>query len=179
MKISFLKTNKLHKGFTLLEALIAVTIFTASILALLSILAQGISTTTYAKNKIVASYLAEEGVEYVRNTRDNFVLYNTSGSGVGWSEFKSNVTPLCDTGCYFNDNDSPVACGEACPELLYDENTGEYQYVSGAPSGYIRKIIIEFISDDDESKVSSSVSWVQGSGVHEVVFSDNLFNWTE
>lgn len=63
-------------GFTLVETLVAISIFTLSILSLMSVLASGISNTTYAKNKIIAGYLAQEGIECARNTRDNYVLFS-------------------------------------------------------------------------------------------------------
>ncbi|MEK7219403.1 MAG: prepilin-type N-terminal cleavage/methylation domain-containing protein, partial [Patescibacteria group bacterium] len=85
-----------HKGFTLIETLIAISIFTVSILALMSVLGQGISNTNYAKQKIIASYLAQEGIEYMRNMRDNDVLY-TQITGKNWGSFKSKLAP-CNSG---------------------------------------------------------------------------------
>ena len=60
-----------NKAFTLIETLVAISIFTMSILGLLSVLASGISNTNYAKQKVAATYLAQEGIEYVRNLRDS------------------------------------------------------------------------------------------------------------
>lgn len=78
----FFKQN--NKGFTLVETLVAISIFTASILGLISVLASGISNVGYAKKKIMATYLAQEGIEYARNIRDTHVLYE----GVsGWNNF--------------------------------------------------------------------------------------------
>lgn len=87
MKLYFSKKNKLNKGFTLLETLVAVAIFTVSILALLSILSSGISSTNYAKRKIAATYLAQQGVEYIRNQRDNYIISNQDDPQVGWNDF--------------------------------------------------------------------------------------------
>lgn len=75
-------------GFTLVETLIALSIFTVSILGLMSILATGISNTGYAKRKVAAEYLAQEGIEYVRNLRDTTVLYDATSSQHGWDNFK-------------------------------------------------------------------------------------------
>jgi Tfp pilus assembly protein PilV len=86
MKLFFKKVNKLSGGFTLVETLIAISIFSLSIIALMSILGGGISNTNYAKTKITASYLAQEGIEYVRNMRDNYVLY-TNITGLNWNGF--------------------------------------------------------------------------------------------
>ena len=180
MKLFFRKNLALNSGFTLLEALIAISIFTTSILALLSIMTNGIANTNYAKNKIVASYLAEEGVERVRNMRDNLVLFHSEGSQVGWDEFQALVSPGCDDGCRLDDADlnNLIECEESCPALLYDATSGKYNYSSGVGSGYVRTIQAELFGVD-EIKISSSVSWTQGSGVKEVTFSESVFNWIE
>lgn len=77
-----------RRGFTLIETLVAISIFSISILAMMAVLADGISDTNYAKTKITASYLAQEGIEYVRNMRDNHVLY-TDTTGLTWNTFKN------------------------------------------------------------------------------------------
>mgnify|MGYP001602764795 FL=1 len=98
MKLFFKKVNKSNacpqclqhscyrRGFTLVETLIAISIFSVSIIAMMSILGGGIANTNYAKNKMTASYLAQEGIEYVRNMRDNAVLYTGSGN---WTSFRN------------------------------------------------------------------------------------------
>ena len=77
---------KRSRGFTLVETLIAISIFSVSVVAMMSILGTGIYDTNYAKKKMAASYLAQEGIEYIRNVRDNDVLY-TSATGNNWSTF--------------------------------------------------------------------------------------------
>ena len=81
------KQNK-KNGFTLIETLVAVSIFTMSIMALLVVLTQGIANNNYAKKKILASYLAQEGIEYIRNMRDTYTLY-TGVPGNSWNGFKA------------------------------------------------------------------------------------------
>ncbi len=193
MRKNFIKNNK---GFTLIETLIAISIFTMSILALLVVLSQSISNTNYAKQKVIASYLAQEGVEYIRNLRDTYVLFDATSPQAGWGAFNSKVAPsantLCAgvTGCYFDDRNinyadhmqpmtaiTLTACGANCPELLYDSATGKYGYASGANSGFIRKINVTQVAN--QTKISSTVYWNQGSGSYNISFSENLFNWVE
>ncbi|MEK7127997.1 MAG: hypothetical protein AAB933_00330 [Patescibacteria group bacterium] len=166
-----------RSGFTLVETLIAVSIFTVSILALMSVLASGIANTNYAKRKMIASYLAQEGIEYVRNMRDTYVLYNDD-----WNKF-SNDLNQCNNG-------GDQACGfgavlydiKRCNQLndckLYLEN-GNYSSTGSIDSGFVRKIWKEDIGSgqDDEVKIFSKVEWTQGSGNYEITFSENLFNW--
>ena len=80
---------KINKGFTLIETLVALSIFSVSIILFMSVLGSGITDTNYAKQKIVAGYLAQEGIEYMRNMRDNAVLYDSMGPQHGWDTFKT------------------------------------------------------------------------------------------
>jgi type II secretory pathway pseudopilin PulG len=193
------RNNKLNKAFTLVETLVAVSIFTTSILVLMSVLTQGITNTEYAKEKMTATYLAQESIEDMRNMRDTYVLY-LNGSSSGWTLFNSYLTssiPMCNTanGCYFNDQylnyANPLypittyshilsACDTNCASypLLYDSTKGQYSYSYGTNSGFTRQIKITQINAN-ETKVSSTVFWKQNSGSYSVTFSENLFNWVE
>ena len=181
--------GKKNRAFTLVETLVAISIFTMSILGLMSVLASGISNTNYAKNKIIASYLAQEGIEYIRNMRDSYVLYATNGT---WNNFKSKLAS-CNSGgneCGFNtvlysfplDNDFIKKCNTGLICNVYLDN-GTYhtnEGASGVDSGFVRKIwMTTYTGVNDEVQISSSVSWTQGSGNYNITFSENLFNWTE
>lgn len=137
-----------NKAFTLIETLVAISIFTMSILGLMSVLSSGIASTNYAKQKIIASYLAQEGIEYVRNMRDNLVLFDPISPQNGWNAFLSA-------------NKSYPISGSDFP-------------------GFGRTISTTAVAGTtDEIKISSTVSWTQGSGVRSVTFSENLYNWIE
>lgn len=200
----FKQKNKFNTGLTLIETLVAISIFTLSVLASMMVLSNNISNTVYTKKKLIASYLAQEGVEYIRSMRDTYMLYSSSGSA-GWGSFNvkvaGNVYPLGNSvcastnGCYFNpDNLStysgpmpitqiPISnCTSAnCSNgpMYYDSATGKYNNsATGSPSGFTRKIKVTQMSTD-ETNVTSTVFWTQGSGTYSMVFSENLFNWIE
>ncbi len=182
IKLFFLKYKNTKLGFTLLETLVAISIFTLSVLALLVILSQGISDTNFAKNKIVATYLAQSGVERMRNTRDNYMLYDATDAQAGWESFTQGVDDWCEpNGCYMNEELDFVACDpdpEGCLPMLYDSETGVYGYSLGVDSGFVMKITIETVSVN-ELKINSTVTWNVGSNTQQVEFTDNLFNWIE
>ena len=170
------KQNK-KNGFTLIETLVAVSIF----MALLVVLTQGIANNNYAKKKILASYLAQEGIEYIRNMRDTYTLY-TGVPGNSWNGFKAKLAP-CNpgNGCRF-DTVFPhvvVVCNDPNNCKLYESN-GSYSTnpIGGADSGFVRKIWMTTVNVD-EVKIFSDVSWTQGSGSYSITFSENLFNWIE
>ncbi len=198
-KIGKVSINTNADGFTLIEALVAISIFTVSILALVAVLSNSVANINYAKKKVIATYLAQEGIEYIRNIRDTYVLYPvvmSDGTGSDtWNDFRVEVSS-CDVliakGCYFDDKDLDYLSTEqpitkilvaecpsgVCPSLLYDEASGKYNYTTGETTDFIRKINVEQIKDD-ELKITSTVSWTQGSGTYEVSFSENLFNWVK
>lgn len=194
----FLK--KRNKAFTLIETLVAISIFSLSTLGLLVILSKGISDTNYTKKKIIAGYLAQEGIEYIRNMRDTFVLYDPVDSPTGWNNFYlyiTSVSAACQEsdGCYFDADNlfsipppMPMSqvtltdCGASCPALEFDVTTGEYGYTSNVDSGFIRKITVIPVGVYpliNEIKILSTVSWVQGSGSYSTIFQESLFNWME
>ncbi|MBP6883992.1 MAG: type II secretion system protein [Candidatus Pacebacteria bacterium] len=205
MKYLILKTNKAcpnryakryRRGFTLVETLVAISIFSVSLMALMSVLANGIASTSYVKEKDTAIYLAQEGIEYMRNMRDTYVLYSSSPQA-GWDAFKNKLTENSCTGvngCYFNADglfttiSSPMemtkisfgtctsfGCSNA--PMLYNSSTGKYGYTAGSATNFIRKINVQVSTN--ETKILSTVYWTQGSGTYNLTLSENLFNWVE
>ena len=67
----------------------AISIFTISIVAIISLMAKDISNTGYAKNKMIASYLGQEGIEFVRNMRDSYVINDPND----WNNFVAKLAP--------------------------------------------------------------------------------------
>lgn len=87
-------------GFTLIEAMIAVTILTLSVAGPLLTASRSIVSAEIARYQLTASYLAQEGIEYVRMMRDNEFLaaYQVGGATVSadaWNNFLNN--PVTDT----------------------------------------------------------------------------------
>ena|SRR3989338_3788048 len=196
----YLKHSFCRRGFTLIETLVAISIFTTSLLGIMSVLASSISSTTYAKQKMVASYLAQEGIEFVRNMRDTYVLYDSTNTQTGWNAFNAKLTSAgatCQTGCYFNNgntnyanhtqatyksNLSLISCSSAsCTNgaLLYDSSTGKYGFASGTSSGFTRKVQTSVAGGGNETDVTSTVTWKQGTASYSITFSEALFNWME
>src|SRR3990172_8271235 len=171
---SKLDIRNCNKGFTLIETLVALVIFTTSIVGLISVTSTGVANTNYAKNKFIASYLAQEGVEMVRNIRDNSWLF---GGATPWADFL-DLNPvkgvgLCINSCQIDPETltvSPCVDPDGCP-LYYDyTNSGDgfYTYTGSTPSVFRRKITVAGIgqlSGNAEVSVTSVVSWTQGSVV--------------
>ncbi|MES2416461.1 MAG: prepilin-type N-terminal cleavage/methylation domain-containing protein [Patescibacteria group bacterium] len=183
MKKLFKKNNN---GFTLVETLVALSIFTASVLAMLIILSQGLTQTSFAKNKLVATYLAQEGIEYFRNTRDNHMLYGTNG----WDTFQKVLDQKCSQaeGCGFIDLSFPFDVNNDVFSCIDKNNCelglleGKYSSLNFNPqtgnidSGF-RRVINTISYNKDTIHILSTVYWYQSSVEHSVSFSEDLFNW--
>ena len=187
--LKFLKQkNKFKKAFTLVEVLVAIAIFSASILAMMSVLAGGITDTNFVKNKMIATYLAQEGIEAVRNMRDTAVLSGIANSKDGWIDFYSSVNSCTNIYCSFSSPTQlsslqPCLKGgdfQSCPALFLN-STGDYSVTPiGTNSGFIRGIknipmVYNSNNGGNEVQISSTVAWSKGS----VTLSENLFNWVE
>jgi hypothetical protein len=182
------KKNK-KKGFTLVETLIAIFIFSLSVVVVMSVLSTGILSESSTKNKVVATYLAQEGIEYFRNMRDTYVLYDDDKK-LGWEKFYKKLLTQgrCDNqevGCYFHPmvfKYVPITdieinpCEGECPPLLYSE--GVYDYNGGEGPGFIRKMSIVDLASE-QIKIISEVSWYQQGKKNTVLFSENLSRWME
>lgn len=91
-------------GFTLIEAMIAVTILTLAVSGPLFTAGRAILAANVSRDQLTASYLAQEGVEYVRAMRDDEYLaaYHVGGptvSGTAWNNFLTGSTPGSITQC--------------------------------------------------------------------------------
>jgi hypothetical protein len=65
--------------------------------------------------------------------------------------------------------------------LLYNSSTGKYGYALGISSGFFRKIqvIPNYSGNSNETQITSTVYWNQGSGTYNISFSEVLYNWMQ
>jgi prepilin-type N-terminal cleavage/methylation domain-containing protein len=180
------RTTKPSEGFTLIETLVALAIFAFAITGLIAITAGGISNTNFVKNKFTASYLALEGAELVHNLRDTTTITSPDWNAV--LGLLSNCTSAngTDKACYMDawSGNTPFMCPspDACPDLTFEKSTGRFSYHPIDNSNYfssifVRSLFVQPISND-EVRVTSKVSWLQGTVPHTVSYSYDLLNWT-
>lgn len=85
-----------QRGFTLIETMVAVTILTLSVAGPLFTANSAIIVAMIARDQLIASYLAQEGIEYVRAMRDNEFLAvsnQSDASSIAWNNFLTNPPP--------------------------------------------------------------------------------------
>ncbi len=158
-------------GFTLIETLVAVFIFSLALVALMTIVAKGVFATASARNQMIAHYLAQEGIEFARNIRDTNFLTGTMWTG----DLDISTCRIGGDGCYLDRNDRTFKpCGGSCPLSLgaaYNNDS------IGTLTGYERKIFFEEIEPGTEIRLTSQVVWNDGTIPRAVTLHENLLKW--
>lgn len=163
------KKNKIFRlrsrqaGFSLLELIIAIFILTIGITAALQLIVSTIRNSMDTRNAVVASALAQEGLEIVRNIRDNNMLLQMADRSVTVS-FKSNGFPQSNSNCIFSYNSS----GSICPATsnnakLYIDGNGFYTHSGLTETAFKRYVNFVYESDPPTGvNVTSRVWWGNG-----------------
>lgn len=190
-----------ERGFTIVEVLISLLIFSIAIAGVITVAAQGGLNVDDSKLSLTATYLADEGVELMRAMRDTSVI-GGSTEAAGWTAFTSIVgSTVCTTAvggtpaspCDIDPTVTPpgpfpspsaniVTCtvGGFCP--LYYLSTGNYTDISpgvgSSPSPYSRQITVAQIgTSGNEVQVVVKVKYAEGVSTKSVTETENLFNW--
>ena len=71
MNISNFKKEKKKRGFTLIEVLIAIAVLMITIVAPISIISDNISHSIKSQQQLIAFFLAQDAMEYVKNIKTN------------------------------------------------------------------------------------------------------------
>ena len=182
------------KGFTLIETLVAIAILTLSVAGPLLVASRALVSAQIAQEQLTASYLAQEGIEYVRMMRDDEYLaaYQDGGSTVSstaWSNFVSgtgsaSIAQCVSVACTLDPINSALQpCGgmgmSACSSLpLYVESNGLYTQVAtgNTKTPYVRTIQATPLSATEE-KIVSTVLWVSHGQTYSVSVDDHLTAW--
>jgi len=181
---------KNQSGFTLLETIVAIFILSLAVVGFLSVMTRGISIGSYAKDEMIASFLAQDAMEYIRAKKNENIL---QAPGVSWLDGTRQGGAPCDGG---------ESCGvdttvESLPgpqyrfikrctqlptngcALWYNTNSGAYGHNNGA--GWIqtkfgRTVTMNEIVDNREVQVVVTVSFPQGNVTKSTVFYQNMYN---
>ena len=72
-------------GFTLLETVVALAVILAAVVGPVSLITRGLVDFSFAKNKIIAVNLAQEGIELIRAVRENNILCDSINGNPNWN----------------------------------------------------------------------------------------------
>jgi len=158
----------------LIEVIAAIFVITTGVVGALIAIQQTMARTQASTDRLIAHYLAQEGIEIIRNIRDGNWLENRNVT----TSWKEGLT-ACSAGCEidYNNFNNPGAEDPSLQSynggqfLRIDPTSGFYNYTSGDETKFKRKITIT--EDLDKLKVSVTVYWDS----HEITVEEYLYNW--
>lgn len=186
-------TTNSSRGFTLVETMVAISVLAIALVGPYIAVTNALRGSYTARDQLIASQLAQEGMEYIRSIRDNNYL-----NGRSWLDGFSNaardncynptpgggVSGVCTLDPILGDFHQTQAAmveytsASAAPTLnlntarLYTQQTG-----SGfTPTSFKRTVQIATISAT-EVRVTMTVSWVTLGQTYSVVITNNLRDW--
>lgn len=158
-----------QKGFTIVEMVIAVFLLAIAIIGIYSAFSTIFILTSNISDRFTAVYLAQEGVEIVRNIRDNNWIDKYLTESGEWTDGLLGCQNGCEadyttgtTGSIWPSLSTwPVSLGGN--ELKID-SYGFYNYTSGLPTKFKRKITINQVDESGNAsdyilKVEVQVFW--------------------
>jgi len=162
----FERCIKKEKGFTLIEIISAIFVFTVGILAIMMLIDKNIILNNQTKSKLIAAYIAQEGIEIVRNIRDsNWIAKNPWDQGLSVGE------------CYEIDYQG-TSLSPCLGNYLNIDSNGFYSYSVGTPTKFKRKIIIsDKTSNPPRMKITSRVDWEIKGKPYNIEIVEYLYNW--
>ncbi len=164
--MSSLKTKKkIRKAFSLGEVLVASFVLTVGLTATTALIVRSIENAYDNREAIIAAELAQEGVELVRNVRDqNFALEaDGTPAGQGFAGFVQ-----ADKHCRMDSSDSLFTCnpsqGNPSGRSYYLQvpsfpGLGERFSHTAAVSRFARYIYIDYSAANNNARVISFVFW--------------------
>lgn len=185
------KNKKNRYGFTLIETLVAISIIMIGLTAAFDVAQLGISSSSFAKNRTSAYFLAQEALEAVKAKRDHNLLLTNLGTPTNWLDGLTGGTALCDNYLFGCDYDLKSTLADVNADEVFlsctDINAngcnlqivpgiapGTYYYGhGGTPSLFTRRLFITEFNGGTEASVRVVVTWPGGS--FETV--NYIFSW--
>jgi len=176
----FKRSDSNSRGFSLIETLVAITILLVSVVGPISLISDSLHKIYYAKDKITAISLMQEGVEMVRQVRDTNMLTA--------SPWLTNLSPgdyMVDVGSFVAGGTPSsfvipcASCAGVLQPVYFDSMTGLYrQSITGAHTQFSRIISIDNTGlPAKESRVTVRVGWSTGGNTGSVLVKEYLFDW--
>lgn len=154
----------MKKGQLLIESGIAISILVIGLLGIFGLLSRSLSLNNVVSSRYIASNLASEGIEVVKNLIDtNIIQFRPWNQDISTGSYEVNFASQA-----LEPNQNRF--------LLFDSSDNAYNYQNGQPTFFKRTIEIGNIGSD-EIKVNSKVNWQIRGGSYSVNVEDHFFNW--
>jgi len=173
------RNNKNNFGFSLVEVLTVITIVVIGMLGLVSLVRQNIQVQNVNKNYLIASMLSQEGLELVRNIRDENWLDNTI---LNWQQNKDEMVPPDNTYTIYYDEASGISINSAVNSIDQEEaklkfTDGFYNHDASSLDDSIFSRLISAVDYGDYVAASSTVQWQDRGKTYNYVSETYFYDW--
>ncbi|MDB5265241.1 MAG: seg [Parcubacteria group bacterium] len=184
-------THQKPQGFTLVETMVAITIVMLAIAGPFTVVQSSVNAAYVARDELIATSLAQEGLEFARNVRDVNYLNGQSTFGAdGWvsriSSCFANATCMVDPNAALA-SQITICPSSGCLPLNIEGNANlnnKYAYNHRATSQtntvsrFTRSLQLTRIAGSpNEVKLTVTVSWITARIPHTVTVTENITNW--
>ena len=167
--------NLTPKGFTLIETLVAIAVLTITLVGPLSTANIALQASRTSQDQLTASYLAEEGIEFVHSRHDDNFTPDIHVHGFPGPYLDECVDGIVCSIDVLNRTMTPCDSNQ-CTPLYLDANNHYSQDSAGTPTIFTRSVSLSH--SGDILFVSVVVSWTEGGNTHSVTLQDTLQNYS-
>lgn len=181
--LKYLNIEKKEKSLTILEVILALFLLSTGIIASYGLVTSAVIYSNNAPTEFTAFYLAQEGIELVRNIRDTNWL---QGTPITWNQGLTGCAGNCDgqtgQGCIADynvssDENVDLSANPYSDQFLKYDSNSLYNYTSGTDTKFKRQINVTSPTDPDELEVCVYVEWMERGRTRQIQVRENLYNW--
>lgn len=158
-----------QQGFSLLEVIITIFIVAVGLVGILSLASVSSRSPFQSRMRLIASGLAQEGIEVVRDMRRSNLEWSD------WEWYSSAIATSTVRNHRVQYNSSSLISYSDTP-LKLNPSSGLYQYDSGGNSPFHRRLTLKKISYE-QVKVVVEVKWQIRNNWYYLTAEDRLWNW--
>lgn len=172
-----------NKGLTLLEVIATIFVITVGVIGGMSAVQRTITLISISSSRLTAAYLAQEGIEIVRNVRDGNWLEWRTASTTPWDEGLDECSAGCEVDYTVLGMEDPSFTPYQDRKLRIEPINGFYNYTIGDETKFKRKIIItkeEYPPDSgkyDKMLVKVEVTWSERGIPQSLSAKEDLYKW--
>jgi len=182
MKAEFFYKKGLRKGFTLIESLVAVSIILVGVTTAFSVAQFGISSSSAIRNRITATYLAQEALEGVKNIKDSNLQKIAFQAGQQNRDWLEGIRAYCvSTDCGYTalSQGSFFECDEGgnCAVMYLRNNMLQRPTISGTDTGFERAIRVTERVPGKQAEVQVTITRPNDTRFSTIVIKSLIYNW--
>lgn len=147
----------------MLESLVAIAVFTVGVSTAVFVITQAISVGSRTRDRVIATHLAQEGIEVIRNVRDRNWL-----AGRPWTQGIDDLTNAC---LQWDSDYDTISCSPGT-YVMYDSSSMYYVQTS-VPGPFSRSVTTTLVSPE-QLKIVSTVTC---GGNCSVSLEEYLYDW--